>query len=173
MQHYRQYKVWITDTRAEQTSQTIVWFPKWVPLPKTSSHDIATLAALDLIHALQNPTMAGPLLPLPDSQLKSLRQLANIFQAATKKHPKADAMPIKDTGPAPRVESKENSLPHATFANKNKSNQLTPYEPNHHHNTRLRNKYLKALQAEITRAHQQNNSFHHIYSGATPDIAVP
>ena len=45
MEHYRCYQVWIEETRAERTGNTLVWLPKMIPVPKTSSADAAVAAA--------------------------------------------------------------------------------------------------------------------------------
>eukprot|EP00957_Ditylum_brightwellii_P178564 13601813-Ditylum_brightwellii.AAC.1 len=51
-------------------------------MPKTSSKDAATHAALDLIHALQNPAPAAPFSQVGQKQMNVLRKLADIFQTA-------------------------------------------------------------------------------------------
>jgi hypothetical protein len=51
-------------------------------MPKTSSIDRATFAALDLADALQNPAPAAPFANFGQAQLDAIRQLAEIFQTA-------------------------------------------------------------------------------------------
>jgi hypothetical protein len=82
--HYRCYRVWIWDTRAERIADTLSWFPTKVAMPNASSTDLAIAAARDLITALQYPSPASPLSPASDSQLAALQQLANIFATVTK-----------------------------------------------------------------------------------------
>jgi hypothetical protein len=49
-------------------------------MPLHSSTNITIAAAHDLTQALLHPSSAAPLLPLPDSQQRHIRQLAQIFQ---------------------------------------------------------------------------------------------
>ena len=91
-EHYRCYRVYITETAKERIANTLVWYPSHVVMPKTSSADAATAAARDLIYALQNPHPAAPIAPLADDHRKGLPNLAEIFQQVTT-HPE----------PAPRV----------------------------------------------------------------------
>ena len=83
MEHYRCYKVWIEETRSDRTGNTLVWLPKMVPVPKTSSADAAVTAALDLIHALQHPHPASPLAPLRDEHRQAIEKLSEIFHNLT------------------------------------------------------------------------------------------
>ena len=53
MHHYRCFNTWIVDTRAEQVSRTVLWFPSQVAMPTASSTDAAFAAACDLIRALK------------------------------------------------------------------------------------------------------------------------
>ena len=111
LRHYRCYQAWVPETRAEQTSSTLVWLPKWVPIPHTSSQNRAIEAAEELIHALNNPEPSSPLAPITDKQQKAMKQLAEIFQKYAKQQSKTDpAQPsVKDT-PVPRVEIKKGNI---------------------------------------------------------------
>jgi hypothetical protein len=51
-------------------------------MPETSSKDLASIAALELSHALQNTAPAAPFSHIGTAQLKALRQLSDIFSAA-------------------------------------------------------------------------------------------
>ena len=61
MKHYICNKAYITKTRAERISDTVEFFPKQFNMPNMSSIDATFHAAQDLIYALQNPTLAIPL----------------------------------------------------------------------------------------------------------------
>ena len=104
MEHYRCCKVWIEETRAERTGNTLVWLPKMIPAPKTSSADAAMVAAHELLHALQNPHPAAPLAPLRDEHRQALEKLSEIFNSVT---PAESATSASDetmqTTAAPRV----------------------------------------------------------------------
>ena len=52
---------------------------KYVKLPSTSSRDVATKAAKDLIHAIRKPTPSYPILQLGDETIRALERLAAIF----------------------------------------------------------------------------------------------
>jgi hypothetical protein len=170
MDHYRQYKVWVTDTRAERVSQTLVWFPKWVPLPRNTSNDYATIAALELVRALKNPSAGGPLPPLPDEQLEAMLKLAEIFH----RHSTSTKM---DDVSAQRVAKNPESAPQqptrATYANSTKKKQPPPYEPQHHHKTRFRTKYFKAMANAIEKIQAKATNFGAIYCGEHQHERLP
>ena len=60
-------------------------------IPNYNSRDMATHAAPDLEKALQTPRPESPF-QLGDTQIKEIRELANIFDAETK-IPNRDAIP--------------------------------------------------------------------------------
>jgi len=62
MEHYRNYTIFVTKTRAERHGKTVEFFPTKYNLPATSTDDQAAAAITDLIHALKNPAPAGPFL---------------------------------------------------------------------------------------------------------------
>ncbi len=84
-EHYRCHRVYVTKTAAERIAKTVEFFPHNCAMPKTSSADAATQAALDLIDALQHPAPAAPFAQLGHGQLHAIRQLATLFQATTSK----------------------------------------------------------------------------------------
>ena len=53
--HYRNYRVYISATRGERTTDTIKFFPEHVQMPKTSSENKLTSATEDLIAILKKP----------------------------------------------------------------------------------------------------------------------
>jgi hypothetical protein len=79
-EHYRCYQVCVTKTRSQQTADTVEFFPTSVHMPKKSSIDRATFAALTLADALQNLAPAAPFANFGQAQLDAIRQLADIFQ---------------------------------------------------------------------------------------------
>ena len=81
MHHYRCFRVWIDETQAERTSDTVAWFPTKFEHPQSTPLEEATAAARDLIRALQNPDPGTPLFALSDSNRTALSQLADIFAA--------------------------------------------------------------------------------------------
>jgi hypothetical protein len=52
-------------------------------MPHTSSKDLASIAALELSHAHQNPSPAAPFSHIGTSQLQALIQLSDIFFSGT------------------------------------------------------------------------------------------
>ena len=83
LDHYRCYKVWATETSAERVADTLTWYPSQVSMPSTSSLDLATAAAQDLLAALLHPSDASPLPDLSLTQRAALFQLADIFATVT------------------------------------------------------------------------------------------
>eukprot|EP00978_Attheya_sp_CCMP212_P043442 scaffold284051_cov46-Attheya_sp.AAC.1 len=99
--HYRCYKVWISETTSERVADTITWYLSQVSMPKASTTEEASAAARDLIEALLHPGPASPLSPLSDSHRQALFQLADIFsQATAEDHPSPPTVPVP-TAPLP------------------------------------------------------------------------
>jgi hypothetical protein len=62
-------------------------------MPRTSSKDLASIAAMELSHALQHPAPAAPFIQIGTAQLQELRQLSDIFSAAPPSRPAPPASP--------------------------------------------------------------------------------
>jgi hypothetical protein len=75
--------VWIWGTNAERMDDTLAWFPTHVTKPFTSSNEATIAAARDLIHALNNPSLASPICPISNIQQEALHQLVGIFTQQT------------------------------------------------------------------------------------------
>ena len=58
--HYRCYRAFIIETRAENIAQTIEWFPAHVPMPKNVSVYAVSVALTNLLTAIRNPIPASP-----------------------------------------------------------------------------------------------------------------
>ena len=63
-EHYRCYRIFVTQTHAKRIGSTVEFFPSKLNMPKTTLSDQAMQAARDLIHALANPAPASPFLKL-------------------------------------------------------------------------------------------------------------
>jgi hypothetical protein len=55
--------------------------PTKTAIPQTSSNDLATIDALELSNALQNPAPAAPFSRIGTAQIEALRQLSEMFTA--------------------------------------------------------------------------------------------
>jgi hypothetical protein len=90
LDHYRCYQVHITKTKGTRIVDTVEFPPAKLTMPSTSSKYLASIAALELSNALQNPAPAAPFSKIGTAQLQALRQLSDIFSAAlrsgTKQH---------------------------------------------------------------------------------------
>jgi hypothetical protein len=84
--------VHITKTKGTRIVDTVEFFPATLAMPRTLSKDLASIAAMELSHALQNPAHAAPFSQIGTAQLQALRQLSDIFSAA---------LPFRTTPPAP------------------------------------------------------------------------
>jgi hypothetical protein len=71
--HYRCYRVHINKTKADRIVDTVEFFPANVAMPRTASKDLATIAALELTHALLHPAPAAPFSIIGGAQLEALR----------------------------------------------------------------------------------------------------
>jgi hypothetical protein len=63
-------------------------------MSSTSSKDLASIAALELYHALQNPAPAAQFSQIGTAQLQALRQLSDIFSAALPSGSSQHAPPV-------------------------------------------------------------------------------
>jgi hypothetical protein len=89
--HYRCYQVHIPKTKGTRIVDTVEFFPATLAMPRTSSKDLKSIAAMELSHALQHPDPAAPFIQIGTAQLQALRQLLDIFSAA---------LPSRTTPPA-------------------------------------------------------------------------
>jgi hypothetical protein len=69
-------------TKGTHIVDTVEFFPSKLSMPHTSSKDLASISALELSNALQNPAPAAPLSHIGTAQLQALLQLSDIFSAA-------------------------------------------------------------------------------------------
>jgi hypothetical protein len=79
LDHYRCYQVHITKTKGTRIVDTVEIPPAELAMLITSSKDLASIAALELSNALQNPAPAAPFSQIGTAQLQALRQLLDIF----------------------------------------------------------------------------------------------
>ena len=89
--HYICYTCYNIDTGGETTPDTIAFFLAFMKIPNYSTRDTAINYAADIEKALQKPRLESPF-QVGDAQLKSIRQLSQIFDAETKT-PNMDALP--------------------------------------------------------------------------------
>jgi hypothetical protein len=82
LDHYRCYQVHLTKTKGTRIVDTVESPPAKLAMPITSSKDLASIAALELSNALQNPACAAPFSQIGTAQLQALHQLSDIFSAA-------------------------------------------------------------------------------------------
>jgi hypothetical protein len=82
LDHYGCYQVHITKTKGTRIFDTVEFFPAKLAIPRTSSKDLASIEALELSNALQNPAPAAPFSHIGTAQLQEQRQLSDIFSAA-------------------------------------------------------------------------------------------
>jgi hypothetical protein len=82
LDHYICYQVHVTKTKGTRIVDTVEFFPSKLYMSHTSSKDLASIAALELSNALQNPAPAAPFSHIGTAQLQELRQLSDIFPAA-------------------------------------------------------------------------------------------
>ena len=61
LEHYRCYRVYVTNTRAEQNSDTVEFFPQHTKFPSIAAINAATTAAQELVASLYDPKPNTPL----------------------------------------------------------------------------------------------------------------
>jgi hypothetical protein len=97
LDHYRCYQVSVTKTKGTRIVDTVECFPSKLSMPHTSSKYLASIAALELSNALQNPAPAVPFSHSDTAQLQALRQLSDIFSAALPSGTAQHALPWRKT----------------------------------------------------------------------------
>jgi hypothetical protein len=111
--HYRCYRVYINKTKADRIVDTVEFFPANVTMSRTASKDIATIASLELAHALLHPAPAAPFSIIGGAHLEALRQLAAIFNAALPPSATAGSVPLVSSQPTAVCARHTPSLPRA------------------------------------------------------------
>jgi hypothetical protein len=91
MQHYRCFRVYVTETRSERIADTLVWQPGEILIPKMSSLELAIATMKDLIHVIKHPT--------PGSNVAALKQIDAIFSDYTTQFPKPTPTAPPPSGP--------------------------------------------------------------------------
>ena len=62
MEHYQCVKCYFPDTKATRDAETVEFFPKEVPFPKTTSEDYLLQSASDILAILKSPPKSLPYL---------------------------------------------------------------------------------------------------------------
>jgi hypothetical protein len=127
LDHYRCYQVHVTKTKGTRIVDTVEFFLSKISMPHTSSKDLASIAALELYNALQNPAPAAPFSHIGTEQLQALRQLSEIFSAALTSGTAKHAPPV-----APNSSQFRSTVPpgHSPQANRRMREPPVPATPN-------------------------------------------
>eukprot|EP00957_Ditylum_brightwellii_P202556 15330666-Ditylum_brightwellii.AAC.1 len=86
IEHYWCYCFHIPSTSEHRITATAEFFPQHCRMPAFPSADAATAAANNLIEALQHPAPASLFALLTKHHLHAIKELATIFNNATKEH---------------------------------------------------------------------------------------
>jgi hypothetical protein len=93
LDHYCCYQVHITKTKGTRIVDKVEFFPAPLFMPRTSSKDLSSIAAMELSHALQHPSPAAPCSQIGTAQLQAMCQLSDIFSAALPTRPAPPTAP--------------------------------------------------------------------------------
>ena len=120
MSHYRCVTCYFPKTRSTRIVDTVRYFPKVIPFPKTSLEDHLRQASSDIVAILTRPpSTVSPALESGDKINNALLTLASIFKTAEKipmlpqvKDKKVTSPhPMPQPTPLPRVHNKSTPLP--------------------------------------------------------------
>jgi hypothetical protein len=107
MEHYRAHWVYCSITGHERISDTVEFFPQHCKVPGLSSADAATIAALDLVHALNNPAPTKPFKQPGTEIIQAIKKLAAILESMAPEKTTTgectEPAPKMTTQPTPRV----------------------------------------------------------------------
>ena len=98
MEHYRCVKYYFPDSKSTHDADTVEFFPKSIPFPKTTSEDYLLQSASDILAILQSPPKSLPYLQYGDSTKNALVQLSQLIKNAVQQ-------PCLHSEPAPTVRS--------------------------------------------------------------------
>ena len=83
VKHYRCYRVYVNNTRAERDADTVKFLPQHTKVPSIAANDAATTATQDLFAALSDTKPNTQWEKVGNKQLEALRSLSRIFQETT------------------------------------------------------------------------------------------
>ena len=150
--HYRCVKCFIPDTRSEVITDTVTFFPQYVPFPTVSMTDFLQQTASDIIHLLKNPTPSPvPTLRAGDATHNALLEIATAIQSINVNNTPPPRVLKKLQTPIPNQVSSMN-MPSPRVQ---KSMQVKKLEKIHHHCT---NPY-----AQHYTMNYKSNAAHQIY----------
>ena len=84
-EHYRCYRFYVPNARADCTAKTVQLFPHQFPVIKTSSVDASIIVARALTEVLTNPVPTALFYQFGDAQEQAIVDLAKIFESAIDK----------------------------------------------------------------------------------------
>jgi hypothetical protein len=79
-EHYRCYRVYMTETKAERISDTVSWYPTKTIMPTADSIEIIAAAINDIQHELSNQRPENSICTLDDSKIHALKDFTTTFR---------------------------------------------------------------------------------------------
>ena len=135
-EHYRCYRVWIWETKAERYTDTVAWFPPpHIKMPVASKADLIVSCINDIVKIISEP-FHGTIDPLTDSDVHALAQTTSLLIHHAEEAPIAPAPAplLRVPAPAPELRvpapAPELRVPLETYQNRVKPvNQREPRLP--------------------------------------------
>jgi hypothetical protein len=95
MEHYRCFKCFLPATSRTRDADTVTFFPKQFPFPKTTPADYLKQAATDMLAILTKPPTCTPFLKYGNGTQNALVQISHLLgRAAPQRQPKPLAVPL-------------------------------------------------------------------------------
>lgn len=82
LHHYRCWAIYLDKTASERIGDMVEFFTRQYPMPKLSSANLATKAAIELLNALRHLMLAAPFAPLNAATMKDITRISEIFHQA-------------------------------------------------------------------------------------------
>ena len=79
-EHYRCYRVYMTETKAERITDTISWYPTKTTLPTSSSAEIISALLYDVHQELVNQRPENSICNINNTQRETLKQITNTYK---------------------------------------------------------------------------------------------
>ena len=80
MQHYRCFKCYIPTTRLEQITDTVVFLPHNIKIPKTTPETLLQQAISDILKFLKTPLKHLPFIQKYSTTSEALKKVTSLFK---------------------------------------------------------------------------------------------
>jgi hypothetical protein len=110
LEHYRCVECYMPETRSTRIADTVEYFPKQIPFPKSTTEDYLRQSISDILALLNDPKPPiAPFLPFGDETTNALRQIATLLNRVVPQPTPVEPLPetVPTTSETPTQTSAE------------------------------------------------------------------